>query len=279
VSWAWIVALLGPLFVARQRRRRRELGLDDALCARALELLPRILAGGAAPTRAELVRRLAARGVRLDPASQAPAHLVGYAAAHGLVCRGADGADGEPTYVLAEAWLGKRPARDREEALAELARRYLVAHGPAGERDFATWSGLPRADARRGLQAAAGGLEEVRIAGQAAWMHAPGAAPASGRRPCVRLVPAFDAYLLGYASRDAALPARFAAQIQAGGGWIHPALLADGRVLGTWRLETESAGAIVALRPFEPLARPVIDRVDEEVADIGRFLGTDARLR
>ena len=53
--------------------------------------------------------------------------------------------------MLREDWLGRPPRFDREAALAELARRYLRAFGPASERDFAKWSGLgARASCARG---------------------------------------------------------------------------------------------------------------------------------
>jgi hypothetical protein len=86
----WVVSLLGPIFSARDRRRRLQLGLDDELCARALPAIRKVLAGAGPLTRGELVRRLAAGGVKIDPAGQAPAHLVFHAAMQGLICRGPD---------------------------------------------------------------------------------------------------------------------------------------------------------------------------------------------
>src|SRR5262249_28211295 len=133
----WIVALLGPLFAATDRRRRLQLGLDDDLCARALPAIRDILSGGGALTRAERVQRLADVGMQIDPHSQAPAHLVGLAALRGLICRGPDRANDEPTYVLLEEWVGAArtyTAMEPEEALAELARRYLRAYAPASVR-------------------------------------------------------------------------------------------------------------------------------------------------
>ena len=41
--------------------------------------------------------------------------------------------------------------------------------------------------------------------------------------PAVRLLPAFDTYLLGYRSRATYLAERYARRIYAGGGWLHPA--------------------------------------------------------
>src|SRR4029453_2267693 len=82
---AWVMR--GTLHLgaaAAGRRRRLRLGLDDELWEGALKVLPAVLAGGRLP-RAELVRALAAKGVRIDPDGQAPPHLGGYAALRGLV--------------------------------------------------------------------------------------------------------------------------------------------------------------------------------------------------
>jgi hypothetical protein len=113
----WLVALLGPGFAAGNRRRRLQLGLDDRLCERALETLPAVLAGGPL-SRADLVRALAAKGVEVPPQGQAPAHLVGYAAMRGLICRGPDLDGDNPSYVLLEEWGGGHPPPQPPEDLA-----------------------------------------------------------------------------------------------------------------------------------------------------------------
>lgn len=276
----WMVALLGPIFAAADRRRRLQLGLDDGLCARALPALREILGGGRALTRAELVQRLAEKGVAIDPRGQAPAHLVGFAALQGLICRGPDRDDDEPTYVLLDEWMGPlRPAMEPEDALAELARRYLRAYAPASVRDFAGWAGIALGPARRGFQRLGGEIEAVEVAGEQAWVTGgTEPEPPDATEPCVRLLPLFDAYLLGYRSRDLALPPQFARQIQAGGGWIHPTVAVDGRIVGTWRLRRAKDSVTVAARPFAPLERALLPHLEAEAADVGRFLHADATL-
>jgi hypothetical protein len=47
-------------------------------------------------------------------------------------------------YALVRDWLGPQGTLpDRNRALAELARRYLVGHAPASDRDLARWAGSP----------------------------------------------------------------------------------------------------------------------------------------
>jgi hypothetical protein len=266
----WILGLLGPIFVAAGRRRRLALGLTDELCERALVGLREILAATGPLPRSELVRRLAGCRVTIEPDGQAPAHLVAYAALRGVVCRVGDG----PAYALLDEWLGAAPrALSPDQALAELTRRYLGAHGPAGAADLAAWSGIGLRRARRGLELVAGELRAVRIASGPGWMLS-GAPQRRSRsaRPQVALLGHFDPYLLGYADRDLVLDRHFARRIQAGGGFVQPAVLVDGRVVGTWRRQRSGDRLDVALELFEELPEGAAGGLEREAADVSRFL-------
>ncbi len=168
-------------------------------------------------------------------------------------------------------------------ALAELAARYLAAYAPAAPADLAAWSGLPSAMVQRAWAAVADGLVEVRIvepgsgsgrerrawlpAGRLAELDAP--APAS---PSVRLLPAFDTYLLGYRGRELAVEPAYAGRVNAGGGMIRPVLLVDGQVAGTWRTGRKGRRLDIAIDAFAGLSPEVAAGVAEETADIQRFV-------
>jgi hypothetical protein len=277
----WLVDLLGPGFAAGNRRRRLQLGLDDATCERALAALPAVLAGGPL-SRADLVAGLAAAGVEIAPKGQAPAHLVGYAAMRGLVCRGPDLDGDEPSYVLLEAWAGPGRTLDPDDALAELARRYLGGHGPAAPEDLAAWSGLSLGRARRAFELVAGELDEVELDGRPLWSpaNAPDAPGRSGSDgPVVRLLGRFDDYLLGWRGRDLVLDPAYAGRIHAGGGWIHPAVVVDGRVAGSWRARRAGDRLELTVEAFGGrLPRGARPALEAEAADVGRFLGADPVL-
>jgi Winged helix DNA-binding domain len=277
----WLVALLGPGFAAGNRRRRLQLGLDDATCERALAALPAVLAGGPL-SRADLVAGLAAEGVEIAPKGQAPAHLVGYAAMRGLICRGPDLDGDEPSYVLLDEWARAGRALGPDDALAELARRYLGGHGPATPEDLAAWSGLGLGRARRAFEVVAGELDEVELDGRPLWAPAGATAGPPEDRPggpVVRLLGRFDDYLLGWRSRDLVLAPAFAGRIHAGGGWIHPALVVDGRVAGTWRARRAGDRLELTVEPFGGrLPRGARPALEAEAADVGRFLAAEAVL-
>lgn len=276
----WIVRLLGPRFAARTAGRRRQLGLDDEVCARGLAAVRDVLGASGPMVRADLVAAVAARGVRLDPKSQAPAHLVSYAAMQGLLCRGPAGPGGEPTYVLLDDWVATGEPLDEQSAAVRLAQRYLAGFGPAAAEDFAAWSGLPLGAARQAFDVQARAREVQTRAGKvqtrAGKVQTRARAEPAG--PSVRLLGHFDTYLLGYRGRELAVPPEFDRRIQSGGGFIMPAVLVDGRAVGTWRQQQRAGRLEVSVQPFTTLAKRVLPGLRREVADLDRFLETDAVL-
>lgn len=270
----WLRQLLGPVFVRGSTTRHAQLGLDDDLKSRCLVAIRRILTDAGPLTRYELVHRLRSRDVELDPKSQAPIHLIRLAALQGILCLGPDRENGESTYVLLDDWVRPAPTKSRERALAELGRRYFAAYGPATVEDLAAWSGLPMAEARSAVTGAEASLTEVTIQGQPGFVLKErlkrAVIPA---KPQVRLLPAFDTYLLGYRSRDLAVRPTFQRRLQRGGGWLHPAVIANGRAVGAWSMGRTGLRGRLTVEPFEALSKVVSVGVDDEVADISRFLG------
>jgi len=274
----WLLHLLGPVFARAGSSRHAQLGLDDDLKARGVAAIRRILTEAGPMTRYELVDRLRSRQVALDPKTQAPIHLIGLAALQGVLCLGPDREDGESTYVLLDDWIPQARPPSREATLAELARRYVAAYGPATVEDLRAWSGLPMIDARSALHGARASLIEVVIEGQ------PGFVLKQRRRldakpvkTDVRLLPAFDTYLLAYRRRDLAVSQPLQRRLQRGGGWLHPAVVVNGRAVAAWSLrKSGSRAGRVLVEPSELLPRTVRASIDAEVADIARFL--DLRL-
>ncbi|MDT0440149.1 MULTISPECIES: winged helix DNA-binding domain-containing protein [Streptomyces] len=274
----WLLGLLGPHFLRLGARRYRELGLDENLCDRAEAILVKALGDHGPATRAELTEHLARIGVA--PRGQAPFHLIRRAALRGLVCHGPE-RDGEATFVLLTDWLPSRKDGPRGEAAeTELARRYLRAHAPASPEDFASWSGLPMTAARRAWRAlgAAGHLTFCHIADEASTLpteHVPEMDLTPSAAPDVRLLPAYDDYLVGYCSRALSVPAAHERQVWPGGGQIRPAVVADGLARGTWTSRTSSTDTDVSLfAPDSEEAAALAKGIATESADVARFLGS-----
>jgi hypothetical protein len=277
----WLLPLLGPVFVAGDRRRREELGLSEDICIRGMRIMSNVLADEGPLTRAELVERLARYGIHLE--GQARPHMLARAALEGLICLGPDQGAG-PTYVLLNDWIDQKHtghSLSEGEAYAELTRRYLSAYGPATAGDQVAWSGLPLSKTRAAWQRIEGELLEVETASSPVWMLKTQAArldeiPTS--IPIVRLLSRFDIYLLGYQKRDLAVPSQYAKRINAGGGIVHATVLVDGCIVGTWKSKREKNHFVVMVEPFEQLAPEVCKGLEAEAEDFGRFLGEEVRL-
>ncbi len=278
----WLLPLFGPVFIAADRRRRAELGLDEDTCARGIRIIRDVLAVQGPLTRAELVEQLALHGLRLE--GQARPHLLGRAALEGVICFGPD-RGAEPTYVFLDDWIDQEhrgPPLSEDAAYAELARRYLHAYGPATPQDQASWSGMPLSKIRMAWHSIVDELMEVVVGGAPAWMLKTCAAwldepPKNG--PLVHLLARFDTYLLGYQDRHLSVPSQYAKRINAGGGIVHPTLLLDGRAVGTWKSKRQKHSLDVVVEPFDQLVPEVQPGLVAEVSDLARFLGVQATLQ
>ncbi|HKA69104.1 MAG TPA: winged helix DNA-binding domain-containing protein [Actinomycetes bacterium] len=266
----WLTGLFGPRRVSNPLRRLAQEGVSGT-APELVEAVGHALSGQGPLTKSELGTRLAAAG--LPARGQGIVHLAALGAFHGLVVLGPDRA-GKPTYVHATDWLGTAVALrpNLDSALAELARRYLRTRGPAEPADLAAWSGLPLRDAAAGWAAIGSELVEVTHHGRTLYRlrgSAPTTTAAGAAAEAVRLLPAFDEYLLGWRSRDLVLRASHARAVHPGGGIIHPTVISAGWVVGTWRLP----GGKPAVTVFaDPPVAPDPDALAADQADVARFL-------
>jgi hypothetical protein len=270
-DYPWLLGLTAPTRLSTSRRRLAQEGVSADEAERAVRIVERALAGDGPLTRPQLAERIAAEGIRTE--GQATPHLLMLAALRGVAVLGPLREDGGHAFALARDWLGTAPptelaGAERDGALAELARRYLAAHGPAAPADLAAWSGLALRDARAGLKAIASELAERGddLVDLAAREPTPEAIPA-------RLLAAFDPYLLGWKDRAFAVPARYAKRVHPGGGMLRATATVDGRAVGTW----SSAGGKPKLEPFGRLPAGAGAALATEADDVARFVATSAR--
>jgi hypothetical protein len=263
----WLARLIGPAVARKFRTRWRQLGLTDDVLNRCVELLRELLAEGPR-NRHEIRTGLAARGLTLDhPDPQVHTHALVYASTTGLICRGPDRGR-HSTFALLDDWLPAAPAGpSSDDALAELARRYFAAYSPATAADFAAWSGLPSG---RAIELIRDELQAADVDGRPGFRLGD-VAP----QRAVRLLPAFDNYLVGYRDRAAILDPALHPHVYHG-GIIRPTVLVDGRVVAMWALDRVNGR--VTVTPFAELDGRTCRAVEAEVADIGRFLDRDLSL-
>lgn len=268
----WLVPLYEDAAVRWGTRRLAQLGIEKRAQERALDEISKALQPGEPVTRNELAARIERRKVALNPSTRI--HVFRLATMRRIACQGPN-IGGRPTLVREDAWLGPRPPHDGDAALKELARRYLSAFAPATEADFAGWAGLGLEQIRSALAGIAKELRAVRIGNETAFTLAGGARSPRGRM--VRLLPAWDTYLMGHRDRDFLLEPTHWKTAMPGGGIIRATILVDGVVRGTWRLKRSGKKIGVELEPFEKLDPATTKALAAEVADVGRFEGYGSR--
>ena len=257
-DYPWLHALTAPGRFTGNARRLAQEGVPPDAAERAVKVIEHSLAEEGPLTRQQLGERIAAAGVRTE--GQALVHLLGLVSYRGLAVRGPM-IGSQHAYALVRDWLGEQPRVDRELALGELARRYLLGHGPADERDLARWSGLPLREVRAGLRAIAPRLTE----------RQDGLLDLAGRRtpaalPPPRLLGAFDPLLFGWCSREAILGTHRA--VITVNGIFRPFALVRGHAVATW---TMPDGEVV-LEPFAHLAPEDRDALALDANDVVRYL-------
>jgi len=251
---------------------RRE-GLDAALVSRALGIFERALGDHHHLTRGELGQRLAREGV---VAKGVPlALLTMYAELDGVICSGPYRGK-QLTYALLAERAPASRLLARDEALAELTRRYFSSHGPATVRDCVWWSGLTTPDVKRGLdinrarQEIVDGLTYFSI----------GRMSSGSRRPTVvHMLPIYDEYLVAYRDRVAVpyAASNVLSKTSRPVTFQH-AIVVAGQVAGTWRVlqRPDEVTADVAL--LKRFSRTERQQLTDAVVGYERFLGRPVSL-
>jgi hypothetical protein len=247
----WMLALLTPRIIAQTAGRYRQLELDEAVFARSKELFAQALQGSKLLTRDEMTQLL--EQANISPAGQRGYHILCRSAQDGLICFGAPSGK-QQTFILLDEWIPQTKSLTRDEALAELTRRYFMSHGPATLRDFVWWSGLTVTDARVGLELVKSQLIQEAVNGQTYWMS-PDMPTLKRDLSTAYLLPGFDEYLLGYTDRSASLDPAYAKQVCPGGnGVFFPTIVINGRVVGTWKRTFKKNAIVIAPNPFNGLS-------------------------
>ena len=290
-DYPWLLALSGPTQVTANARRLAQEGLSADDVERGVTTIERALAADGPLVRSQIRDRLAEEGIRTE--GQALVHLLFATVTRGIAVQGPM-IGAEHAFVHAREWLGTAvvppSSGERERALAELARRYLVGHGPATDADLAKWAGLPLRDARAGLRTIGAELVEIGgglvdlasrrpdweqpdvAAGPAVGAGAGPAEPATTLPP--RLLPSWDPSLVGWTSRGPIL--RRADEpnvIPPGGGLFRPFATVDGVAAATWGVRRLGERLEVRIDPFRALEPDAVAALDAEAEDVACFEG------
>ena len=277
VDIGWMLALSAPRVHAANAYWYRWNEVDDAVARRSRTAMSKALRDGKHLTRAELGQALTRAKIQVTSGVRL-ASIVMRAELDGLICSGARRGK-QFTYALLEERVAKPTTLEREPALFELARRYFTTRGPATVDDFAWWSGLTKADAKRGIEAAATHLEHESIDGRSYWFPA-AERPMRISSTLTHLLPNYDEYFIGLKDRSA-----FSARLKASGvkartdalsGHI---LIVNGQIVGGWRRTLVGGAAVIEPNLLIRLSEAERRAVGVAARKFGRFLALPVEIR
>lgn len=242
-------------------------------------MIGRALAGGRAMTREELGSALTeagipATGIRLGA-------LIMDAELEALVCSGPRRGK-RHTYVLVDARVPPSPERTRDEALAELAQRYVAGHGPAQVADLAWWSGLTVADSRRALAAAELALRRESVGDRTFWAadepapedeHEPAPGDVAAGHPVVHLLPNYDELLIAFRDRTDAMDPGLPAPARVAEVILAHIVVRDGLGVGGWRRSDGGSALKTVIDLLVALDDREVRELRAQVDRLSAFLG------
>jgi hypothetical protein len=265
----WMVQLTAQRMLAADAYRQKQLGLDQAVIEQSRELFCDALKGGHILTRTAMMQLLESAGI--STSGQRGYHILWAVAQNGTICLGPlDGK--QQTFVLLDDFVPNARNLSREEALAELTKRYFTSHGPATIADFAGWTGLTLTEAKQGLESAKSALAPMRVDDKEYWQSH--SAQEHADNSTVLLLPGFDEYFIGYKDRSAILTSEEAQKVVPGkNGIIFPIMVLGGRVIGTWKRVISPRKIDITFSPFTSLKGDAKQQALQAAEAYCKFIG------
>src|SRR5215469_9297166 len=203
------------------------------------------------------------------------------AAFHGQLCF-APSIGVNVRFARPDVWLRRTLRSDSGAGWIDLTRRFLAAYGPATRVDYSRWSGAPLAHVDAMLRSLGSAVSEISLAGAKAWVLTADLDELEAAEPsgAVRLLPAFDQYVLGASPHvQNLLSGGHRTDIFRPQGWISPVLLVDGRIDGVWSYRRNGRRLGVQISPFVRLTRRVHIAVEVEAERLAKFLDAELELK
>lgn len=264
----WMLALTGPRVQAINAGIKRQFEVDNTTIKKSYRVMEKSLRDHNYLKREEIASALQAAGIQAKGVRLA--YIVMSAELDALLCSGPRRGK-QFTYALLEERAPKVKELTRDEALAELVKRYFQSHAPATLQDFCVWSGLTLADAKNGIEMVKSEFVSEAIDGQTYWFRE--TKPAKLNSPLVHLLPNYDEYFIGFKDRSAISQALRGSKIdQSDPAFLAHIVILDGQVIGGWKRTLKKDEVLIDITLLTRLSQAQKRAVQQAAELFGTFL-------
>jgi hypothetical protein len=265
----WMLELTAPRILSSLTHNDRHLSLDKKILKKTNDVLAKALEGGKQLTRDEV--RSALQNARIDTSDLRFIHLLEHAELDRVICSGAKMGT-QFTYALFDERASPK-TMDREEALAELTRRFFTSRGPATIYDFAWWSGLSVADAKKGIEMVKRKFKKEIIDGKEYFFRI---SPSFKDEKTLTawLLPNYDEYVISYKDRTESIDKKHLPVILKERNAVFTnSILINGKIEGIWQRAIKNNSVTVKTRIFSTLSKAKQKLLTRAASRYCKFLG------
>jgi hypothetical protein len=262
----WLLMLTAPRVNAINAYMYRQLELDNTIFKRSHKILEKSLQGGKQLTREAINEsfkrnKIEAEGHRLS-------YIMMYAELAGLICSGARQGN-QFTYALLDERIPPSKSISRDEALAELTKRYFTSRGPATIKDFSTWSGLTLTECKKGIEITKN-LFEKELVDRNEYYFTESILINKKQIHDIHLLPIYDEFIMGYKDRSALMI--FKSKLKSISKFHYNCMVVyDGQIFGTWKRSFTANAVNVEFDFFRPPDKNQRKALSRAVHRLGEF--------
>jgi len=272
----WMLRLTAPKLRRMMASYFRQNGLDPAEISKSNRALAAAVKGGQHCSRKKLAKALESAGVAT--AGIRLGFLLMLAEYDEVLISGAMQGK-QQTYAAFDERVPAGPNYDEDEALAEMARRYVRTRAPVTAKDLAGWASLTLTQARRGITAIESACLISDVDGMKMWSPAFDERPSAdkGDSPVIDIVQPYDETIMSYFESRRLLAPEAPMPVLDYSAY-GPAILVDGQLTGHWRHQFSGKGAVIEIQLRRKFTGAERDALDSAVAQYGDYLGVPTTL-
>jgi hypothetical protein len=270
----WMLRLSAPRIRASMKSRHVQLELPEKVITKTNNIIGKALSGGKNLTRAELTELFASHGIRTD--ENRLSHILQCAELDELICSGPI-RNNKQTYCLLSERVAIKKDLSKDEALAELAKRYFTSRTPATIQDFAWWSNLSLGESKKAFDFIRSDFYTETIGSQEFILN--GSFPTESPKNSAYILPAFDEFLISYKDRSSSLSLVHNRKAVSNNGIFYPPVIVSGQVAGLWQRRFQKNRVIIEINLFNHLPKSVISRLEKQARRFGGFLEMEPDVR